>query len=81
VLPQGASGDYVVSEYFRDGELPAYGLGSILDGGFAMGQNLNLIARGDTDVNATTTVTTTTGQTAVIPKNANIGTISLGGLY
>ncbi|MEM6593273.1 MAG: PBP1A family penicillin-binding protein [Pseudomonadota bacterium] len=81
VLPQGAGGDYVVNEYFREGELPAYGLGSILDGGFAMGQNLNLIARGDTDVNATTTVTTTTGQTAVIPKNANIGTISSGGLY
>ncbi|MEM7471006.1 MAG: PBP1A family penicillin-binding protein [Pseudomonadota bacterium] len=81
VLPQGAAGDYVVNEYFREGELPAYGLGSILDGGFAMGQNLNLIARGDTSVNAVTEVTTSTGKKAVIPKNANLGTISSGGLY
>lgn len=81
VLPAEASGDNVVVEYFRDGEEPAYGLGSIIDGGFAMGSNLNLFTRGDDDVTAVTEVTTSTGKKAVIPKKANFGTLSAGGLY
>ncbi|MEP5760569.1 MAG: PBP1A family penicillin-binding protein [Litoreibacter sp.] len=79
VLPSNATGDHVVSEYFRDGEEPSYGL--FLDGGFSMGSNLNLFKRGDGDVTAVQTVTTTTGRKAIIPKRANIGTLSSGGLY
>ncbi|WP_134013157.1 penicillin-binding protein 1A [Litoreibacter halocynthiae] len=81
VLPANASGDHVVVEYFRDGEEPAYGLGAIIDGGFAMGSNLNLFTRGSDDVTAVTEVTTSTGKKAVIPKRANFGTLSAGGLY
>lgn len=81
VLPAGASGENVVVEYFRDGEEPAYGLGAIIDGGFAMGSNLNLFTNGQDDVTAVTEVTTSTGKKAVIPKRANFGTLSAGGLY
>ncbi len=80
-LPQGSRGDNVVLEFFRDGEFPAYGIGNILDGGFAMGSNLNLITRGNSDINAVTQVTTSTGKKAVVPKRANFGTLSAGGLY
>lgn len=80
VLPEGSTGDYVVYEYFREGEEP-YGLGFVLDGGFAMGSNLNLFSRGETDITATKQVTTSTGKKAVIPKRANFGTLSAGGLY
>ena len=80
VLPANASGEWVVAEYFRDGEEPSYGLG-ILDGGFGMGSNLNLFQRGEGDVTAVTEVTTSSGKRAVIPKRANFGTLSSGGLY
>jgi penicillin-binding protein 1A len=79
VLPDNASGDHVVSEYFREGEEPSFGLW--LDGGFAMGSNLNLFTRGEGDVTAVQEVTTTTGKRAIIPKRANSGTLSAGGLY
>jgi penicillin-binding protein 1A len=81
ILPSSASGDHVVVEYFREGEEPAYGISAIIDGGFAMGSNLNLFTRGDSDVTAVTEVTTSTGKKAVIPKRANFGTLSAGGLY
>ncbi len=81
ILPENASGPHVVLEYFREGEEPTYGLGAILDGGFAMGSNLNLFSRGESDVTAVTQVTTSTGKRAVIPKRANFGTLSAGGLY
>jgi penicillin-binding protein 1A len=80
-LPNGSRGEHVVQEYFREGEFPDYGIGNILDGGFAMGSNLNLYSRGDQSVNAVTEVTTSSGRTAVIPKRANFGTLSSGGLY
>lgn len=81
ILPSGASGDHVVVEYFRDGEEPEYGISAIIDGGFAMGSNLNLFSRGDSDVTAVREVTTSTGKKAIIPKKANFGTLSAGGLY
>ena len=81
VLPSDASGANVVVEYFRDGEDPTYGIGAIIDGGFAMGSNLNLFSRGGDDVTAVTEVTTATGKKAVVPKRANFGTLSAGGLY
>jgi penicillin-binding protein 1A len=78
-LPDGASGDNVVAEYFRDGEEPIFGL--FVDGGFAMGGNLPLFDPGETDVGEGTSVTTSTGETKVIPKKADFGTLSSGGLY
>jgi penicillin-binding protein 1A len=82
LLPDEASGENVVSEYFRDGAEAMAGLGTIIDGGFAMGSNLPLFDYGETDVNdAGQTVTTSTGETAIIPKQADFGTLSSGGLY
>ena len=75
-LPDGASGEYVVAEYFRDGEEPIFGL--TYDGGFAMGSNLPLFEEVQSGGRQ---VTTSTGGTAVVGPKASFGTISSGGLY
>jgi len=81
-LPDDAQGDFVQAEYFRDGADPIFGLGAMVDGGFAMGQNLPLYAYGELGGDeGGTTVTTSTGEKAVIPKKADFGTVSSGGLY
>ncbi len=80
-LPDDASGDYVVSEYFREGEDPVFGLGAMVDGGFAMGTNLPLFAYGEGQGESSATVTNATGETVVVPKKADFGTVSSGGLY
>jgi penicillin-binding protein 1A len=80
-LPDGATGDNVVAEYFRDGEDPAFST-LVVDGGFGMGENLPLFAYGETGGDeGSTTVTTATGATKVIPGKADFGTVSSGGLY
>ncbi len=76
-LPDGATGDNVVAEYFRDGEEPIFGLA--FDGGFAMGANLPLFTREGED--AGTQILTSDGEVRVIPKKADFGTLSSGGLY
>jgi penicillin-binding protein 1A len=78
-LSDDASGENVVAEYFREGEDPIFGIGALVDGGFAMGENLPLFAYGEAD--GGTTVTTSSGETAVLPGKANMGTLSSGGLY
>ncbi len=75
-LPTSADGPHVVAEYFRDGEEPLFGV--MFDGGFAMGANLPLFLPGDDDGNA---VRTSDGEVVVIPKKADFGTLSSGGLY
>ncbi len=75
-LPDDASGEYVVAEYFRDGAEPIFGL--TYDGGFAMGSNLPLAE----EVRAAgRRVTTSTGGTAVLGPKATFGDVSSGGLY
>ena len=83
VLSDDATGTNVVSEYFREGEDPLSGFGIMMvDGGFGMGSNLPLFAYGESDEGpATSTVTTATGETKAIPKKADYGTLSSGGLY
>jgi penicillin-binding protein 1A len=79
-LPDDATGDYVVAEYFRAGEEPFFG--AVFDGGFAMGSNLQLFERGETEPReAPITVTTSSGRTAVVEPNASFGSLSSGGLY
>jgi penicillin-binding protein 1A len=80
-LPDDAEGDYVQAEYFRDGVEPIFGIGALVDGGFAMGQNLPLYAYGEQGGDEGTTVTNSSGETRIIPKKADFGTISSGGLY
>ncbi len=75
-LPDDASGQYVVAEYFRDGEEPIFGLA--YDGGFAMGSNLPLfeeVSGGGRQV------ITSGGGTVTVGPKANFGTVSSGGLY
>lgn len=78
-LDDSATGDFVQAEYLREGQ-ETRGMGLIVDGGFAMGANLPLFAQGESDVGSTT-VTTSTGAQRVIPKKADFGTVSSGGLY
>ncbi len=80
-LPDDATGDFVVAEYFRNGEQPIFGLGAMVDGGFAMGSNLPLFAYGESDTDEGTTVINADGETVVVPDNADFGTVSSGGLY
>ncbi|MES2667648.1 MAG: PBP1A family penicillin-binding protein [Pseudomonadota bacterium] len=81
-LSDDATGEFVVSEYFREGEDPIFGLGAMVDGGFEMGSNLPLFAYGEADSGASSaTVTTASGKTRVVPKKADFGTLSSGGLY
>ena len=77
-LPGDAVGEHVVAEYLKDGQ-DLVGLGMIIDGGFAMGANLPLFGQGESD--ETTSITTSTGQQKVIPKKADFGSMSSGGLY
>ena len=81
-LSDDASGEFVVAEYFRDGEDPVFGTGAMVDGGFGMGSNLPLFSVGEVDAGkSTATVTTATGKTKVIPQKSDFGTMSTGGLY
>ena len=77
-LPDEASGEYVVAEYFRDGEEPVFGL--MFDGGFAMSQNLPLILTEGAQPTSTT-VRTSTGEVVIVPNKADFGTLSSGGEY
>ncbi len=83
VLSDNASGDNVISEYFREGDDPITSFGMMVDGGFGMGSNLPLYAYGETENASATsqTVTTSSGKTKVLPKKADFGTLSSGGLY
>ncbi len=80
-LDNAASGPHVVAEYFRDGEEPIFGMGALIDGGFAMGANLPLFAPENNVGEGTTTVTTSTGDTAVIGERANSLSLTSDGLY
>ena len=78
-LPDDATGDYVVAEYFRDGEEPVFGVA--FDGGFAMGANLPLFLPGEIDPE-TRESTTATGDLSGLPDDrADTGSVAAGGLY
>ncbi len=74
-LPGDATGGHVVAELFREGEELQFGI-SIIDGGFAMGQDLQLFTGG-----GDTKIMTSTGKKKTIAKKATFGSLSSGGLY
>jgi penicillin-binding protein 1A len=81
-LPDDATGDNVIAEYFREGQEPVFGYAAVVDGGFAMGENLPMFRTGETDaVDAGETVVTSTGRSTVVPPRADFGTVTSGGLY
>ena len=75
-LSDDAEGENVVSEFFRDGEEPKFGL--TFDGGFAMGSNFALIKPGESGLRE---IKTSTGDTVFVAPKATLGTLSAGGLY
>ena len=77
-LPESASGNYVVAEYFRDGEEPIFGY--VFDGGFAMGSELELF-EGERTTADSEEVITSTGETGQVGDKASFGSLSSGGLY
>lgn len=78
-LPDDASGEFAVTELFRDGEEPAYGAyGDFVDGGFAMGRDLLIYGRGENETGETVIID---GQETVLPPAPTFGGLSSGGLY
>ena len=75
-LSDDAEGENVVSEFFRDGEEPKFGL--TFDGGFAMGSNFTFIKPGESGLRE---IKTSTGDTVLVAPKATLGTLSAGGLY
>ncbi|MGR3541824.1 MAG: penicillin-binding protein 1A [Hasllibacter sp.] len=76
-LSDGAGGENVVSEYFRLGEEPVFGVA--LDGGWEMGSDLVLFSQGGGGQERQ--VTTSTGETVTVAPRASFGSLSSGGLY
>ncbi|MGV6803748.1 MAG: penicillin-binding protein 1A [Ruegeria sp.] len=75
-LPEDASGDYVVAEYFRDG-VDGF-IDRVFDGGFAMGADLPLF---EEVTNGGRQVQTSTGETIIVGPNSSQGDLQGGGLY
>ena len=82
-LGDDATGANVVAEYFRDNQkdIAVGTTAQVVDGGFKMGANVPLFARGETEEGAPRTVTTSTGKKVKIAPKASFGTLSSGGLY
>jgi penicillin-binding protein 1A len=77
-LPDYATGDNVVAEYFREGEQPVFGIA--FDGGFAMGANLPMFT--DQELGRPSNVVENgDGELVEVPDQATVGEISSGGLY
>ena len=76
-LADDSQGEFVVAEYFRDGEEPIFGFS--VSGGFAMGTDLELFERGESE--QVKEVTTSTGRTGQVGGKASFGSMSSGGLY
>ena len=75
-LDKKAEGDFVVAEYFRDGEEPTFG--DAVNGGFAMGSNIDLFSEEDEQVVHTTS---SSGEIVTFGGTASLGTLTSGGLY
>ncbi|MGX9354456.1 penicillin-binding protein 1A [Roseobacteraceae bacterium S113] len=75
-LSDAATGENVVTECFRPGEEPVFGI--TFDGGFAMGSNFE---RFDNGGGVAREVTTSTGRKAIVGPKASFGSLSSGGLY
>ena len=81
-LGEGASGDNVVAEYFRQNEEPSFGVAAVtIDGGFPLSADLPRYARGESAEEAPRQVTTSAGRKVTVAPRASFGTISSGGLY
>ncbi|MEE9455009.1 MAG: penicillin-binding protein 1A [Paracoccaceae bacterium] len=77
-LEDDASGDFVVTELFRQGEEPFYGgYGEFIDGGFTMGRDLLFFGRGEGESYETIVIN---GEQVIIPAMPSFDGLSSGGL-
>ena len=74
-----ATGPNVVAEYFRDGTDPDWGSPLIVSG-FGDGEVV-LPWQAGAGSGSGTSITTSTGERRVIPRQTDFGTMSSGGLY
>ncbi|WP_370225720.1 penicillin-binding protein 1A [Pararhodobacter marinus] len=84
-VADGSGGD-VVSEYFRDGEEPVFGIDALIDGGFAMGMSLPVFEPDvqmmlNEDGIEVPVDPQAPGETIEVPAQTNFGTLSAGGIY
>ncbi|MDO5630419.1 MAG: PBP1A family penicillin-binding protein [Paracoccus sp. (in: a-proteobacteria)] len=77
-LPDNATGDNVISEYFRNGTDPDW-MSPVVVSGF--GDGPVTLPWQATEQERARNVTTSTGERRVIPQRADFGTLSSGGLY
>ncbi|WP_134679916.1 penicillin-binding protein 1A [Paracoccus ravus] len=80
ILGPDAKGNNVIAEYFRDGQDLSVGIG-LVDGGFDRADPDTLPMYNTSGRDTGKAVTTSTGKKKVIPKKADFGTLSSGGLY
>ncbi|MDO5620494.1 MAG: PBP1A family penicillin-binding protein [Paracoccus sp. (in: a-proteobacteria)] len=81
-LSADASGDNVISEYFRDGSDPDWNAMLVVSGGFDGSPSSSMVLPDQIRApEQAREVTTSIGQKKVIPKQADFGTMSSGGLY
>ncbi|WP_410218345.1 penicillin-binding protein 1A [Paracoccus sp. (in: a-proteobacteria)] len=78
-LPDNATGPNVISEYFREGTDPDW-LAPFVVSGFG-DETVILPWEAGADARSGQSITTSTGQTRVIPKQTDFGSMSSGGLY
>ncbi len=83
-LPDSATGANVVTEFFREGIEPIFGLAAIIDGGFSLGSDLPIFAPGES-YDALQREDDGMGslpEPSTTPSGpASLGSVSTGGLY
>ena len=80
-LPDGATGENVIAEYFRLGLEPSFGVLAAIDGGWSLGGDIPLFAAGENDDSPARQVRNSSGQTVTVAPRASFGSLSGGGLY
>jgi len=77
-LSDDESGEYAVSELFRQGEEPGFGAyGQFIDGGFTMGRDLLFFNNGESENYQTVNIG---GEQVIIPVDPTFGALSSGAL-
>jgi penicillin-binding protein 1A len=75
-LADNATGPNVISEFFREGVEPIFGLAAVIDGGFSLGSDLPIFAPGES---YEALQREDAGRGGAAP--ASLGSVSTGGLY
>ena len=77
-LADNASGPNVISEFFREGVEPIFGLAAVIDGGFSLGSDLPIFAPGES---YEALQRDDAGRGTAPSAPASLGSVSTGGLY